>query len=85
VTGATLPHGAAEQDTVQLTPAFPPSLVTLAVNWAVAPTAKLADVGATETEIAVTATAPEADLVLSATEVAVTLTLRFAATELGAV
>jgi len=35
VVGATLPQGAVEQLTVQVTPAFAGSLLTVAVIWAV--------------------------------------------------
>ena len=62
-----------------------PSFVAVALNCALAATATLAVVGATDTERAMTVTAPGADLVPSATDVAVTVTLRFAATVLGAV
>lgn len=49
--GDTLPHGGAEHDTVQLTPLLAESLVTVAVNCAVAPTSTVAEVLESETLI----------------------------------
>jgi len=48
--GETVPHGAAEHDTIQVTPLFVESLATVAVNWAVAPAWTVAVGGVTETE-----------------------------------
>jgi hypothetical protein len=83
--GETLPHCAAVQDTVQLTPPFAGSSVTFAVKGAMAPARTMAGVGVTESVIAMTAMVTERDWVGSVTEVAVTLTEKFAATGLGAV
>ena len=47
--GETVPQGVGEQDTVQVTPLFAGSLVTVAVNCAVAPACTVAVLGVTET------------------------------------
>ena len=44
-----MPHGIGEQDTVQVTPLFAESLVTVAVNCAVVPACTVAVLGVTET------------------------------------
>jgi hypothetical protein len=72
--GETVPHGAGEHDTVQVTPLFVGSLVTVAVNGAVAPTSTVAEVGATETVVPGTVTLAELDTEVSATGLAVTTT-----------
>jgi hypothetical protein len=80
VAGETVPHGAAEHDTVQVTPLFAESLVTVAVNCAVVPAGTVAGFGATETVIVgtetVTVTVAEADFDASATEVAMIVTVK---------
>jgi hypothetical protein len=50
--GETVPHGVGEQDTVQVTPLFAGSLMTVAVNCAVAPACTVPVFGVTETPIA---------------------------------
>jgi len=50
--GETVPQGVGEQDTVQVTPLFTGSLVTVAVNCAVSPACTVAVLGVTETAIA---------------------------------
>jgi len=47
--GCTLPHGAAEQDTLQVTPSFDESLSTVAVTCALAPAATVEDADLTDT------------------------------------
>jgi len=49
VVGETVPHCAAEQDTLQVTPLFAESLATVAVNCPVAPASTVAVVAETET------------------------------------
>jgi hypothetical protein len=73
-----VPHGDAEHDTVQVTPLFAESLVTVAVNCAVVPGDTVAELGETETVIAgtVTVMVAEADFDVSATEVAVIVTVK---------
>jgi hypothetical protein len=84
--GDTVPQGAVEHDTVQVTPLFDESLATVALIFRDWPCSTVCAVdGETDTERAMTATEPGADLVLSATEVAVTVTDRLADTEPGAV
>jgi len=51
VVGETEPQEVAEQETVQVTPLFEGSFVTVAVNCAVAPASTLAVPGLTETVI----------------------------------
>ena len=78
VAGEIVPQG--EHDTVQVTPLFAESLVTVAVNCVVVPAATVAEPGATETVIvgtaAVTVMVAEADFDASATEVAVMVTVK---------
>src|SRR5260370_14999588 len=82
--GDTLPHGipgspdtAGVHETFQVTPAFAASLLTVAVNCAVAPGCTVAVAGATDTVMpAGTVIITEAVFVPSATEVAVSVTLR---------
>jgi len=83
--GFTLPHAAAEQEMLQVTPLLPASLVTVAVNWAVAVARTVALPGETETVMAGTVIVAELDLVESATEVALTVTVRVLAGGPGAV
>ena len=78
--GATVPqageHVVPFWVSVQVMPALLGSLATVAVNCCVVLSARLAEVGATDTEIgAVRVTVAEADLVVSVTEVAVTVTV----------
>lgn len=81
-----MPQGAVGHDTVQVTPLFAESLATVAVKFRDWPGSTVCGVdGDTDTKRAMTVTEPGADLVLSAADVAVTLTVRFAATEFGAV
>jgi hypothetical protein len=49
VVGATVPHCAVEQDTLQVTPLFAASLATVAVTCAVAPASTVAVANETET------------------------------------
>ena len=83
--GETVPHGAEEQDTDQVTPLFGPSFVTVAVNCVLAPACTVAVVGETVTVISGIVMGVEADFVASATDVAVMVTERLAARPLGAV
>jgi hypothetical protein len=80
VVGETVPHGVGEQDTVQVTPLFAESLVTVAVNCDVAPACTVAVLGVTETEtvLAGIVMVAEAAFDESATEVAVTVTVKAA-------
>jgi hypothetical protein len=78
--GETDPHGAGEQETVQLTPLFEASLETVAVNWLFAPGATVALEGATVTvsgpeTAAGTVIVAEADFDPSVTDVAVSVTV----------
>ena len=70
---------------VQVTPLFAGSFVTVGVNCCVPLTTTEAVGGVTETRSGATVTISEADLVMSDAEVAVTVTVRFAETEAGAV
>jgi hypothetical protein len=72
----TVPHDAAEHDTVQVTPLFAVSLVTVAVNCAVAPACSVAEFGVTATEIPGTVTVSEPETEGSLKEVAVNVTCR---------
>jgi len=72
--GETVPHGAGEHATVQVTPLLAGSLVTVAVNCAVAPASTVGDSGATETVVPGTVMLAEFDTAVLATEVAVTRT-----------
>ena len=85
--GETVPHGAGAHDTVQVTPLFAVSLVTVAVKFAVAPTFTVFVVGVTDTVTAgegmVTIADAEAEEL--ATEVAVMVTAKaLAGAPLGA-
>ena len=71
-----MPHGAGEHDTVQVTPLFSGSLVTVAVNFAVAPAFTVAESGATETVVPGTVTAAEPDTAVLATVVAMMETVK---------
>ena len=66
-----MPHGAEEHDTVQVTPLLAGSLVTVAVNGAVAPANRVADSGMIETVVPGTVILAEFDTAVLATEVAV--------------
>ena len=74
-----MPHGAAEHDTDQMTPLFVGSLVTVAVNFAVALASTLAVPGVTETAIAGITMVAKADAEVLVTEVAVMVTVKSAA------
>jgi hypothetical protein len=74
--GDTVPHGVAEQLTVQFTPALAGSKFRDALNCVVPPAWTVAVVGATETVIASTVMVANADFFESATEVAVSVTFR---------
>jgi hypothetical protein len=74
--GDTVPHCAAEQLTVQFTPALAGSKLTDALNCVVPPTWTAAVVGATETVMASTVMVADADFEVSATAVAVRVTFR---------
>ncbi len=78
--GETVPHGAAEHATVQVTPLLAGSLVTVAVNCFVAPASTVAVDGVTETERAVEGIVMVAEAVFdeSATELAVIVTVKAA-------
>jgi hypothetical protein len=75
-----VPHGAGEHDTVHVTPLFAGSLVTVAVNFAVALACTVAVLGETETAIAAgTVMVAEADAEVLAAEVAVMVTVKLLA------
>jgi hypothetical protein len=75
-----VPHGAAEHDTVHVTPLFAESLVTVAVNIAVAPSCTVAVLGVTETAVpAGTVIVADFDTEVLATEVAVMVTVKLLA------
>ena len=75
-----MPQGATEHDTVHVTPLFAESLVTVAVNFAVALVCTVAVLGVTETAIAAgIRMVAEADAELLATEVAVMVTVKLLA------
>ena len=78
VVGETVPHGAGEHDTVQVTPLLAGSLVTVAVNGAVVPAITVADWGATETAVARTVMVAMFVFDESATEAAVIVTVKAA-------
>ena len=85
-TGETVPHGADEQETVQVTPLLAESPTTEAASETLAPAMTVAVGGATETATEGMVMVAEADFALSVTEVAVTLTTRLLpAGEAGAV
>jgi hypothetical protein len=75
VVGEIEPQSAAEQLTVQVTPPFEGSLLTVAVNGALPPGCTVAEGGVTETERPGIVMAACADFVGSATEVAVMVTV----------
>jgi hypothetical protein len=78
--GKTVPQDAAEHDTVQVTPLFAGSLVTVAVKFAVPLVCTLAVLGEIETAMAAgTVMVAEADAEVLATEVAVIVTVKLAA------
>jgi len=79
VVGATEPHWATEQVTLQVTPLAAGSLVTVAVNCPVAPDWTVAVAGATATVIAGTVIVAEPDFVVSDTDFAVIVTVRLLA------
>jgi hypothetical protein len=74
--GEIVPHGAGEHETVQVTPLFPGSLLTVAVNGAILPVRTVAESGVTETVVPGTVTAAELDTAALATEVAVMVTAK---------
>ena len=75
-----MPHGAGEHDTVHVTPLFAGSLVTVAVNLAVALACTAAVLGETETAIAAgTVMVAEFDTEVLAAEVAVMVTVKLLA------
>lgn len=78
--GKTDPQGAAGHVTTQVTPLFAGSLVTVAVNFAVAPDCTVAVRGVTETAIPTgTVMVADADAEVSATEMALMVTVKSAA------
>ncbi len=81
--GKTVPHDVTEHETVQVTPLFAESLVTVAVNCAVAPAASVAVFGATETVIPGIVTMAVADTEVLVTEVAVRVTVKLPAGAIG--
>jgi hypothetical protein len=74
--GATVPHGAAPQETVQLTPALLGSLITVAVNCADVPAATVCDCGVTDTDMPETVMFAALEIAVFATDVAVIVTER---------
>jgi hypothetical protein len=74
VAGETVPHGAVEQETVHLTPAFAGSLVTVAVKFPVLLGWTVAEFGDTDTVTAGIVTVADPDFDISSTEVAVMVT-----------
>ena len=74
-----MPHGVGEHDTVHVTPLFAGSLVTVAVNLAVAPACTVAVLGATETAIPGITTVAKADAEVLVTDVAVMVTVKLLA------
>ena len=85
VAGETLPHDVEAHDTVQFTPLFAGSLVTVAMNCAVACGCTVAVLGETDTVTAGTVIVAVTDLLGSVTEVAVSVTVRVVAGGPGAV
>lgn len=83
--GETPPQADCEQDTVHFTPAFPPSLLTVAEKGACAPSCTVAEVGDRFTATAGTVMTAVCNLLASLTEVAVRLTVREPVCELGGV
>jgi len=73
--GDTLPHAAAEQETLQVTPLLLASFVTVAVKGCVVPAGTVAVAGATDTVIPVSVTVAEAVLLGSAWATAVMVTV----------
>jgi hypothetical protein len=79
-----VPHGVGEHDTDHVTPLFAGSLVTVAVNFAVALACTVAVLGETETAIAAGIVMVfEADAKVLATEVAVMVTVKLLGGMLG--
>ena len=74
--GETVPQGAEAQDTVQATPWFAGSLLTVAVKAAVVPALTLSVGGLTETIRAETVTLPELEMLGLATDIATTVTAK---------
>ena len=77
--GAAFPQSTTLQDTVQVTPAFAGSPVTVAVNCAVAPACSVAVVGATVTVIPIIVTVVEPVAAELVTDAAVMVTTKFPA------
>lgn len=77
--GETLPHGATEHATLQLTPCFEASPETVAENGALAPTATVAVPGITETVIPRTVMSDVPVTAESVAEDAVIVTIMFPA------
>ena len=77
IVGETLPHCAAEHDTVHATPEFAESFNTVAMSCIAAPGCTVAEAGATVTLIAAAGivTDTESDFEGSATDVAVRSTI----------
>jgi hypothetical protein len=74
--GKTDPQGAAGHVTTQVTPLFAGSLVTVAVNFAVAPASTVAVLGVTETTGPGITTVAKPDAEVLATEAAVMVTVK---------
>lgn len=74
--GEIVPHGAGEHDRPQVTPLLLGSLVTVAVNWVLAPACTAAEEGETATLVPGTVMLAEAVAPLLATAVAVRTTER---------
>ena len=74
--GETVPHGAAEQDTVQVTPPLLASLATVAVTACVPVASIIASPGDTETVTPSTGMVPELETDEFATAVAVNITVK---------
>ena len=84
--GETVPHGDAEHDTVQVTPLFAESLVTVATSVACVPFCSEVGGGCVSAMVTlVIVMATVAVLVVSALAVAVMATMPLGGTELGAV
>ena len=77
--GETVPHGVGEHDTVQVTPLFAGSLLTVAVNCAVAAACTVAELGVTETVVPGTVMIAAFNTEVLATEVAVRVTVKLLA------
>jgi hypothetical protein len=72
----TVPHDGAGHDTLQLTPLFATSLVTVAVTCVVEVASTLAELAATATEIAGIVIVADPDAVGSLTEMAIIVTCK---------